>query len=59
MPVYEYKCSQCKIVIESTNPSVKETWLCDETRGCYGEFKRVYSAPGISFKGKGFYRNEK
>lgn len=53
MPTYEYACGNCGITVEIT-ASVSENIAprCD----CGQMMTRKYSAPGIVFKGTGFYK---
>jgi len=58
MPTYDYRCDACGNVFEvfqsfSEDPLSK----CPEGN-CAGEVKKIFSAPGISFKGSGFYKND-
>ncbi len=58
MPTYDYRCDACENVFEvfqsfSEDPLSK----CPE-ENCGGEVKKIFSAPGISFKGSGFYKND-
>tara|TARA_B100000614_G_C14444385_1_gene451627 strand:+ start:406 stop:720 length:315 start_codon:yes stop_codon:yes gene_type:complete len=58
MPTYDYRCDACGNVFEvfqsfSEDPLSK----CPE-ENCAGEVKKIFSAPGISFKGSGFYKND-
>jgi putative FmdB family regulatory protein len=50
MPIYEFECTVCKIRVE-VDKSIHE----ERQAQCCGQLmNRVYSAPGISFKGKGW-----
>lgn len=56
MPTYEYECTACHRRLEvvqrfSDAPLVE----CEE---CGGNLKKVISAPGIVFKGGGFYKTD-
>jgi len=55
MPVYEYRCDECKSYIQVTRSySESETdVICPK---CDLKANRVYSVPGIQFKGTGFYK---
>jgi putative FmdB family regulatory protein len=58
MPFYDLKCEVCKKEVEVyvSTPDDKPE-LCED---CGGTLKHVYtSAPGIVFKGKGFYSTDK
>jgi putative FmdB family regulatory protein len=51
---YDYKCPQCdsKLTIErSIHEDAKDPGCFD----CHITMARVYDAPGIQFKGRGFY----
>lgn len=50
MPTYDFKCKECDEVIETTDRTAP---IC---KVCKKEMQRVWSAPGILFKGKGFYK---
>jgi putative FmdB family regulatory protein len=53
MPLYEYKCTQCKRHTEKIQKfSDPEITACPH---CGGLLERVISAPAISFKGGGWY----
>ena len=58
MPTYDYRCDACENVFEvfqsfSEDPLSK----CPE-ENCGGVVKKIFSAPGIAFKGSGFYKND-
>lgn len=52
MPVYQYKCRSCGREIETTYSihNVPKTMECF----CGGKLHRVYTAPGVIFKGDGW-----
>jgi putative FmdB family regulatory protein len=56
MPTYEYECHSCHRRVEAvqkfTDPALT---VCEH---CGGELRKVFSAPGIAFKGSGFYKND-
>lgn len=52
MPVFEYKCTVCDALYEFPTNNVDFT--C-----CGKSVRRVYTLGGVSFKGSGFYVNEK
>lgn len=69
MPTYEYQCSTCGVAFELfqsfsedtlTKCPLKKTGNSPE--GCTspgrGKVAKVFSAPGIAFKGSGFYKND-
>jgi putative FmdB family regulatory protein len=50
MPIYEFECKVCQISVE-VDRSIHE----ERNPICCGQaMNRLYSAPGISFKGKGW-----
>jgi putative FmdB family regulatory protein len=53
MPLYEYRCKQCDTVFEKIQKFVDEPLTVHE--GCGGAVERLISAPGLHFKGSGFY----
>ena len=54
MPLYEYQCQACKKRFERirkfSDPPLKKCDLCGK-----GPVTKLPSAPGIQFKGSGFY----
>src|SRR5919199_1088871 len=53
MPIYEYACSKCKAHIEILQKlSDKPLTRCQK---CGGKLEKQWSAPGIQFKGTGWY----
>ena len=65
MPIYEYKCPECGKTY--TKKSNKDIPFCVGVYGADGPpdevhskttTKRVWNIGGISFKGKGFYKND-
>ncbi len=63
MPIYEYKCTICDERFE-VEQSIKDKALttiagADETHPKNKHpVKKVFHAPGIAFKGTGFYKND-
>jgi putative FmdB family regulatory protein len=56
MPTYEYECTSCGRrfdVVQKFSDAVLTT--CDE---CQGALRKLISAPGIVFKGGGFYKTD-
>jgi putative FmdB family regulatory protein len=58
MPIYQYLCKSCNlIVVESREvDSRDDETICDN---CNVIMKRIFSSPGVSFKGSGFYSTDK
>lgn len=52
MPIYEYKCEKCGLFDKFERISAPPLIACPT---CGGKVHRVISAPGIIFKGTGFY----
>jgi len=56
MPTYEYQCKTCNHRFEIWQKMTDEPLaVCDE---CGGHIRRVIFAPGIVFKGTGFYKTD-
>ncbi|MCZ2150379.1 MAG: zinc ribbon domain-containing protein [Bryobacterales bacterium] len=53
MPLYEYRCKQCDRVFEVIQKFSDSPLTVHE--GCGGELERLLSAPGLQFKGTGWY----
>ncbi|MUH58156.1 MAG: FmdB family transcriptional regulator [Actinobacteria bacterium] len=56
MPTYEYECTSCGRrfdVVQKFSDAVLTT--CEE---CQGSLRKLISAPGIVFKGGGFYKTD-
>jgi putative FmdB family regulatory protein len=57
MPTYEYKCRDCgetlEVVQSFTDDALTECPNCE-----IGSLKKVFAAPGIAFKGDGFYKTD-
>ena len=53
MPIYEYRCDTCNTVIEKrqrfSDPPLTNCEVCS------GPLKKLISAPGLQFKGSGWY----
>ena len=56
MPVYEYECKECRNRVEVLQAMDEQGPKCCEK--CGGELKRLMGAPGLIFKGSGFYVND-
>ena len=52
MPTYEYKCENCGTFEKFQKISASPLTECPD---CKGEVKKIIGAPGIIFKGSGFY----
>ena len=55
MPTYEYRCNQCEHTFEITR-SYKEEESAITCPKCELNCTRVYSVPGVQFRGTGFYK---
>ena len=56
MPKYDYACFQCDTQFEYELSINHNKPFCDN---CGYVMIQVYSAPGIVFKGSGFYKTDK
>jgi putative FmdB family regulatory protein len=54
--IYDYKCSKCQEVL-SVERSIHEEPKDPSCFVCHITMNRIYDAPGITFKGGGFYSN--
>ncbi len=57
MPIYTYKCNNCKKIFDEfvLSSCSGEEILCSD---CNSSVKRVFSPVGIIFKGSGFYSTD-
>ena len=56
MPTYEYACRACGARVEVVQRITAEPLrICDS---CGGELRRVLFAPGVIYKGSGFYTTD-
>jgi len=56
LPLYAYRCTQCGHKFEKIqNFSAEEEKECPK---CHGVLERPLTAPGLSFKGAGWYVND-
>ncbi len=69
MPTYDYQCDTCGVSFELIQSFSEDTLKKCPTKksgnspaGCTsvgrGKVRKVFSAPGIAFKGSGFYKND-
>jgi len=58
MPTYDYRCDACGNVFEVFQSFSEDPLSKCPDENCAGEVKKIFSAPGISFKGSGFYKND-
>ncbi len=66
MPTYDYRCKTCEAQFELTQSFRDKTLTrCPKSNGpvaCVspgkGEVAKVFAAPGIAFKGSGFYKTD-
>lgn len=56
--IYQYKCNQCNSEVE-VERSIKDKALAPICTNCHGTMSRVWNAPAIEFKGRGFYTTDK
>ncbi len=58
MPTYDYRCDTCEKTFEVFQSFSEEPLTDCPDEECEGLVKKIFSAPGISFKGSGFYKND-
>ncbi len=58
MPTYDYRCEICENTFEIFQSFSEEPLTDCPSDECSGEVRKIFSAPGISFKGSGFYKND-
>ena len=58
MPTYDYRCDACENVFEVFQSFSEDPPSTCPEENCGGAVKKIFSAPGISFKGSGFYKND-
>lgn len=56
MPTYDYKCIEGHIQTISHGFNSEPTVYCGK---CSALMKKIFSAPSVTFKGEGFYSNER
>jgi putative FmdB family regulatory protein len=56
MPIYEYRCKDCRHELEAQQSFSDEALT--ECPSCGGTLKKKFSSVGISFKGSGFYKTD-
>ena len=56
MPIYEYQCSSCAKITEVIQKFSDDPLT--ECEKCGGKLERLLSAPGLHFKGSGWYVND-
>ena len=56
VPTYEYRCKGCGTELEVVQSFTDDALTTCEA--CGGDLRKVFAAPGISFKGSGFYKTD-
>ena len=56
--IYQYKCNQCNTEIE-VERSIRDEERAPTCIDCHGTMSRVWNAPAIEFKGRGWYSTDK
>ena len=56
MPTYQYRCRDCDEELEVVQAFTDDALT--KCPACKGSLRKVFAAPGISFKGSGFYKND-
>lgn len=57
MPTYEFQCKGCQQTVTVT--ASMDQIHTPKCLGCNTNMHRLFSVSGISFKGRGFYSNDK
>ena len=62
MPTYDYRCYTCEHTFELFQSFAEDPLSTCTIEVCNGPgngtVRKIFSAPGISFKGSGFYKND-
>lgn len=58
MALYEYACKSCNANI-TVSRGISEKEQIPECLACGIKYSRVYSSPGVTFNGSGFYSTDK
>ena len=62
MPTYDYRCDTCAHTFELFQSFAEDPLSTCTIEVCNGPgngtVRKIFSAPGISFKGSGFYKND-
>ena len=58
MPIYTYVCNDCEQRRDVRQSMTAEPLTVCLDPECGGKLRKVITAPGISFKGTGFYRTD-
>jgi putative FmdB family regulatory protein len=56
VPTYDYRCKACGQDLEVFQSFTDEPLTTCEA--CGGELRKLFGAPGIAFKGSGFYKTD-
>jgi len=56
VPTYDYRCKACGQELEVFQSFTDDPLTTCEA--CGGELRKLFGAPGIAFKGSGFYKND-
>ena len=56
MPTYDYRCKACGQELEVFQSFSDDPLTTCEASG--GELRKLFGAPGIAFKGSGFYKTD-
>tara|TARA_X000001036_G_scaffold64491_4_gene55187 strand:- start:72 stop:401 length:330 start_codon:yes stop_codon:yes gene_type:complete len=62
VPTYDYRCETCENIFEVFQSFSEDPLTTCPPEKCegsgQGSVKKIFSAPGIAFKGSGFYKND-
>ena len=56
MPTYEYRCKECGDELEVVQSFTDDA--LDTCPSCGGPLRKKFAAPGIAFRGSGFYKTD-
>lgn len=57
MPIYDYRCDKCQMVIEVMSSGVSREMRRHAIDG--GTLRRIFSAPSIVYKGAGWAKKDR
>ena len=58
MPIYDYKCGNCRYMLSEEREMSKASELPKCVK-CAKTMQRIYNFGSVSFKGSGFYSTDK
>lgn len=58
MPTYDFQCLNCTTQVSETC-AIEQMDPNPPCHNCNGTMRQIYSVPGVTFKGDGFYSTDK